>query len=291
MLEWMERSGLRIDGPLREVYHRYRRRPDRLSSSGARARLVQRRIRHRAAGARRTARLHRVERNRGELHELPCIARSRALSHAASLLIGSAAFAAEPAAPNSIPGITTILRDADVARRREAADDRHEACECERTIAGDPVRAMAVVRSASRSRRIRVMAGPRCWARSSGDRTRSSGERRSAASARAKATCAIDGLRHGTRRSPRGARRKLRSRSDVDPQRIVVFGGSIGGTYAPLLAAGEDVAGVMIWGAGATTWAERMLKFERNALELGGSDPPKLAERNDRCGMHSSIGT
>jgi pimeloyl-ACP methyl ester carboxylesterase len=33
----------------------------------------------------------------------------------------------------------------------------------------------------------------------------------------------------------------------------------------------------MIWGAGATTWAERMLKFERNALELGGSDPSKLA--------------
>ena len=75
----------------------------------------------------------------------------------------------------------------------------------------------------------------------------------------------------------RQALAQLRNRPDVDPNRIVVFGGSIGGTYAPLLAADQSVAGVMIWGAGATTWAERMLKFERNALELGGSSPAQLA--------------
>ena len=69
----------------------------------------------------------------------------------------------------------------------------------------------------------------------------------------------------------------LKRRADVDPERIVIFGGSIGATYAPLLAADEKVAGVMIWGGGATTWAERMLKFERNALELGGADPARLA--------------
>jgi dienelactone hydrolase len=70
----------------------------------------------------------------------------------------------------------------------------------------------------------------------------------------------------------------LKRRSDVDPRRIVIFGGSIGSTYAPLLAVDQDVAGVMIWGGGATTWAERMMKFERNALELGGSDPAQLAQ-------------
>jgi pimeloyl-ACP methyl ester carboxylesterase len=70
---------------------------------------------------------------------------------------------------------------------------------------------------------------------------------------------------------------QLRRRDDVDPRRIVIFGGSIGGTYAPLVAAGQDVAGVMIWGAGATTWAERMMRFERNALELGGAAPDTLA--------------
>lgn len=75
----------------------------------------------------------------------------------------------------------------------------------------------------------------------------------------------------------RQALAQLRARDDVDPNRIVIYGGSIGGTYAPLLAADQPVAGVMIWGAGATTWAERMLKFERNALELRGAPSPQLA--------------
>lgn len=75
----------------------------------------------------------------------------------------------------------------------------------------------------------------------------------------------------------RQALAQLRARDDVDPNRIVIYGGSIGGTYAPLLAADQSVAGVMIWGAGSTTWAERMLKFERNALELGGTPSPQLA--------------
>lgn len=70
---------------------------------------------------------------------------------------------------------------------------------------------------------------------------------------------------------------QLKRRPDVDPNRIVIFGGSIGGTYAPLIAADHPVTGVMIWGAGATTWAERMLKFERNALELRGTPADQLA--------------
>ena len=81
----------------------------------------------------------------------------------------------------------------------------------------------------------------------------------------------------------REALARLRQRPDVDPQRIFIFGGSIGGTYAPLLAADQDLAGVIVWGAGATTWAERMMKFERNALELGGIEPRSLAtEMNER---------
>jgi pimeloyl-ACP methyl ester carboxylesterase len=75
----------------------------------------------------------------------------------------------------------------------------------------------------------------------------------------------------------RAALRQLRARPDVDPDRIVVYGGSMGSNYAPLVAAGENVAGVMVWGGGAYTWFERMLRFERNALELGGTDPQALA--------------
>jgi len=75
----------------------------------------------------------------------------------------------------------------------------------------------------------------------------------------------------------RAALRQLQKRLDVDPQRIVVFGASMGSNYAPLVAADQDVAGVVVWGGGATTWFERMLRFERNALELGDTDPRALA--------------
>jgi pimeloyl-ACP methyl ester carboxylesterase len=74
------------------------------------------------------------------------------------------------------------------------------------------------------------------------------------------------------------ALRQLRARPDVDPERIVVYGASMGSNYAPLLAADEDLAGVVVWGGGAVTWFERMLHFERRALELGGADPAKLSE-------------
>ncbi len=76
----------------------------------------------------------------------------------------------------------------------------------------------------------------------------------------------------------REALNALIARPDVDRERIVLFGGSIGGTYVPLLAAQANVAGVLVWGAGATTWAERMMKFERNALELRMSQPEQLAD-------------
>jgi pimeloyl-ACP methyl ester carboxylesterase len=64
----------------------------------------------------------------------------------------------------------------------------------------------------------------------------------------------------------------------VDPRRIVVFGASMGGNFAPLVAADQAVAGVITWGGGARTWFERMLAFERNRREL--SEVP--AERINR---------
>lgn len=75
----------------------------------------------------------------------------------------------------------------------------------------------------------------------------------------------------------RAALRQLKARPDVDPKRIVIYGASMGANYAPLVAAGEEVAGVVVWGGGATTWFERMLRFERNALELRGTDPKLIA--------------
>jgi len=75
----------------------------------------------------------------------------------------------------------------------------------------------------------------------------------------------------------RAALRQLLNRPGVDPRRVVIFGASMGSNMAPILAAEQDLAGVVVWGGGATTWYERTLRFERNALELGDTDPAKLA--------------
>ena len=68
----------------------------------------------------------------------------------------------------------------------------------------------------------------------------------------------------------------LRQRADVDPRRIVIFGASMGSNYAPLLAADQNLAGVVVWGGGAAKWYERMVRFERNALTLQETAPDKL---------------
>jgi pimeloyl-ACP methyl ester carboxylesterase len=61
----------------------------------------------------------------------------------------------------------------------------------------------------------------------------------------------------------------LLARSElVDPRRMVIFGASMGGNHAPLVALDRDVAGVIVWGGGARTWFERMIAFERNRREL-----------------------
>lgn len=74
----------------------------------------------------------------------------------------------------------------------------------------------------------------------------------------------------------RDALAMLRRSGHVDPGRIVIFGASMGGNMAPLVAQGEEVAGIMIWGGGAHTWFERMLGFERRAKELGGTPAAEL---------------
>lgn len=77
----------------------------------------------------------------------------------------------------------------------------------------------------------------------------------------------------------RAALRALQARPDVDPARIVIFGASMGATYAPLVAAGENVRGVAVWGGGTRSWLERMIALDRRALELSGFDPAQIDGR------------
>ena len=61
----------------------------------------------------------------------------------------------------------------------------------------------------------------------------------------------------------------------VDGRRIVIFGSSLGATTAPQIAAGREVAGILVQGGGALTYFERMIGFERLFLERSGRYPPE----------------
>lgn len=60
----------------------------------------------------------------------------------------------------------------------------------------------------------------------------------------------------------------------VDPDRIFLFGSSLGSTTAPLVAQGKKVAGIVTQGAGANTYLERMINFDRLYLERSGKYSP-----------------
>jgi pimeloyl-ACP methyl ester carboxylesterase len=75
----------------------------------------------------------------------------------------------------------------------------------------------------------------------------------------------------------RAALRELRRRPDVDPEAIFVFGASLGGALAPLLAEDQPVRGLVVTGTHVRTWYEHMLDNERRRLAL--ADTP-LAERD-----------
>jgi pimeloyl-ACP methyl ester carboxylesterase len=76
----------------------------------------------------------------------------------------------------------------------------------------------------------------------------------------------------------RAAFRQLRSRPDVDPARIFVFGWSNGGGFAPLVPEGSPVAGYVVAGGWVKTWFEHMMEIERRQMTLSGEPPGEVNE-------------
>ncbi|MCA1662636.1 MAG: alpha/beta hydrolase [Novosphingobium sp.] len=63
----------------------------------------------------------------------------------------------------------------------------------------------------------------------------------------------------------------------VDPERVVIYGSSLGATTAPLVAQGKRVAGILVQGGGALTYFERMVNFDRHQLERQEAfDPARI---------------
>jgi dienelactone hydrolase len=71
----------------------------------------------------------------------------------------------------------------------------------------------------------------------------------------------------------RQALNMLKARSDVDTERVFIFGHSMGGVMAPLLAAEIPVRGIIAYGTLTRTWSEYMLENFRRQMELADADP------------------
>ena len=71
----------------------------------------------------------------------------------------------------------------------------------------------------------------------------------------------------------RAAIRAGLERPDVDPSRLSLFGGSIGGALAPLLALDFKVHALVAAGGFSRTWSEHILGHERRRLTLSGASP------------------
>jgi pimeloyl-ACP methyl ester carboxylesterase len=74
----------------------------------------------------------------------------------------------------------------------------------------------------------------------------------------------------------RQALRMLKARADVDPSRVFLFGHSMGGVMAPLLATEIPVRGIIVYGTITRTWTEYMLENSRRQMELADIDPSMI---------------
>jgi alpha-beta hydrolase superfamily lysophospholipase len=74
----------------------------------------------------------------------------------------------------------------------------------------------------------------------------------------------------------RAALAALKERDDVDPERVFLIGHSMGGVWAPLLAAELEVAGIAAYGTVFRTWNEYDLENARRQFRLGGEGADQI---------------
>jgi uncharacterized protein len=80
----------------------------------------------------------------------------------------------------------------------------------------------------------------------------------------------------------RQALKMLKARDDVDSDRVFIFGHSMGGVMAPLLAVDLPVRGIVVYGTIARTWTEYWLENLRRQMELAGASAAAI-DRNLRA--------
>ncbi|HVO89574.1 MAG TPA: PDZ domain-containing protein, partial [Casimicrobiaceae bacterium] len=76
----------------------------------------------------------------------------------------------------------------------------------------------------------------------------------------------------------RAALREVARLPEIDPSRIVLFGGSIGAALAPVLARDFPVRAIVASGGFYKTWLEHMLELERRRLGFEGATPAQIGK-------------
>ncbi|MFA6045944.1 MAG: alpha/beta fold hydrolase, partial [Phycisphaerales bacterium] len=76
----------------------------------------------------------------------------------------------------------------------------------------------------------------------------------------------------------KAALRQLKSLPTVDPERVYVFGHSMGGVMMPYLLQDTPVRGAIVYGTLARTWFEYQLENTRRQMSLGGASEGDIAE-------------
>ena len=74
----------------------------------------------------------------------------------------------------------------------------------------------------------------------------------------------------------RAALAALAARPSVDPERVYLFGHSMGGVMAPYLSASTPVRGTIVYGTLVRTWFEYQLENVRRQAELSGASPAEV---------------
>ena len=77
----------------------------------------------------------------------------------------------------------------------------------------------------------------------------------------------------------REALENLKNRSDVDIDNIFLFGSSMGGTMAPIIAQNQKIKGLIVTGCYYKTWYEHMLEIERRISFLNGENPEQTWQK------------
>ncbi len=77
----------------------------------------------------------------------------------------------------------------------------------------------------------------------------------------------------------KAAVRLLKTKDYVDPNKIIVYGSSMGSALAPLLANEFDLAGVISDGTFFKTWFEHMLEIERRIRQMSGDSESTIVKK------------